>query len=283
MANRDIDVVVLSTASNPFSQPFGPSDIDLTIYERTVKTRNLKRTLLNIGCGSEGTVPGELGGNIGALVAAIDKATGGDMQRIGALCLYGTSNGSAQTLGLAMALQKRGARPTYVGLGDLTLMPFKRDPEVPLVGDLQPVHAPRVSLGTGLNPFATLKAYKLPPNVDDSDPPRIRDPGVLGGTLENYYTHNGNRMRVYSQSPAGANNWWWTSTMHHGEVHGEIEGGSWRNKRVATTSDGTILLRGHGSVDDGHHDSLCTQAQAAMRHQAGIALGDFVGKLPSGP
>ena len=284
MANRDIDVVIESAASNSFL-PLGLSSVDLTFYARAVKIRNLKRTLLNIGCGSlgQGADAGDQSGNITDLVAAIDKATGGDMQRIGALCLYGTSNGSGQTLGLALTLQKRGApKATYVGLGDLTLMPFGRNPPVPGIGNLQPVNAPRVSFGTGINPFATLKAFGLPPNVDDNDPPRIFDPGVVADILENYYTHAGNRMRVYAQSPAGANNWWWTSTQTFGEVHGEIPG-SWKNKRLATISDGSILNRGPGSVDEGHHDSLCGQARLAMSHEAGIALGNFVTKLLPAP
>src|SRR5207253_1121206 len=117
----------------------------------------------------------------------------------------------------------------------------------------------------------------IPPSVSDGTPPRIADPGVVADKLENYFTVEGNRARVFSQSPAGADNWWWTSTQLFGEVHGEIPG--FTPIRKTTTSSGSILARGPGSVDEGHHDALCGIAMTAMQHEAGLALGTFVTKL----
>lgn len=276
---RDIDIVIESSASNSF-RPFSTSGIDLTGYNRLVKVGNLSRKLVNIRAGSVGRRDSsDLSGNINSLAVEVDKAIGADMSRVGALVLYGTSNGSGQTLGLAKELQKRGApRATYIGVGDLTLMPFGRQPPVPGIGDLQPFNAPRISAFRAINPFASLKSFGLPPNVDEDDFPKISDPGVQGDILENYYTRAGNRMRFYSQSPAGQNTWWWTSTQSFGEVHGEIDGGGWKNIVLTTTSDGSELARGPGSVDEGHHDSLCGQATQTMNFKAGDALRLFVAK-----
>src|SRR5262249_35783917 len=203
-----------------------------------VKIRNLKRTLLNIGCGTQ-SPNGDFDPNVKELMAEIDKATGNDIKRIGAVALYGTSNGSGQTLALAMALQKRGAPPpVYIGLGDLTMMPFGRSPDVKDIGNLQPINLPNVSLVTAVFKGGPSR-LGLPPRVADDDFPRIRDPGLAGDLLENYYTRLGNRMRIYTQSPAGADNWWWTSTQNFGEVHGEIEGDKWKNISMATTSEGS--------------------------------------------
>ena len=278
MATGDIDIVVQSLGSNPF-RPFGTAGIDTEFYERAKKLRNLDRKLLSISCGADA----DLGPNLKELMTEIEKATGGQMQRIGALCLFGDSNGSGLILALAKALQQRGARrANYIGLGDSTLMPFGRNPPVPGIGNLQPINRPQISLGldavSGINIVGVLVAKGLPPSVSDGEPPRIANPGVEADSLENYFTKEGNRARVFSSCPAGSSNWWWTSTMNFGEVHGEVLG--WKNIPRTTISDGTILLRGPGSIDDGHHVNLCKIAMAAMRHEAGLALGKFVTALP---
>jgi hypothetical protein len=275
---RDVDIVIQALGINEFKRPFGVSGTNLTQYNRALQARNLKRTLLNLNCGSQ-NANGDFDPNIKELMAEIDKATGNDVKRIGAVALYGDSNGSGQTLALAMALQKRGApKPVYLGLGDLTMMPFGRDPTIRDIGNLQPINMPNVSLGTAIFLGATSR-LGLPPQVADNDFPRIRDPGVVGDLMENYYTRGGNRMRIYTQSPAGADNWWWTSTQNFGEVHGEIEGGNWKNIVKATTSEGSILTRGPGSIDEGHHVDLCGQAMREMQFKAGEALANFVRTL----
>ena len=147
------------------------------------------------------------------------------MARIGALCLYGSSNGSGLILAIAKALQDRGApKATYIGLGDLTMMPFGRNPPVPGIGNLQPTNLPQVRLGLQVNPVSRPFALLLPPSVKDAPPPRIPDPGVFADKRENFFTVEGNRARIFTQSPAGTDNWWWTSTQNFGEVHGEIPG-----------------------------------------------------------
>lgn len=273
MATRDIDIVIESAGSNSF-RPFSEPGINRTFYDRATKNRNLTRTLRSIRCGASA----DLGPDLKELLTEIDNATGGDMGRIGALCLYGTSNGSGLILAVAKALQGRSApKATYVGLGDLTMIPFKRSPPVPGIGDLQPIDAPEISFGLRATNVG-LTAKVLPPSVKDAPPPRIADPGVVADRLENYFTVQGNRARIFSSSPAGSPSWWWTSTQNFGEVHGTIPG--WTNIPRTTVSEGSILVRGPGSVDEGHHDNLCGIAMRAMQHEAGLALGTFVTKLP---
>jgi hypothetical protein len=268
---RDVDIVIEAVGSNPFL-PFAAAVIDTTFYERAKKIRNLTRTLRSIRCGADGN----LDPNIDALLAEIDKATGGDMGRIGALCLYGNSNGSGLILGVAKALQGRNApKATYIAVGDLTMMPFGRDPPIKGIGNLQPLNGPTISFGLAVVGGLTSRA--IPPSVSDGTPPRIADPGVFADKRENYFTVEGNRARVFSQSPAGADNWWWTSTQLFGEVHGEIPG--WTQLRKTTVSSGSVLARGPGSIDEGHHDNLCAISLKAMQDEAGLALGTFVTKL----
>lgn len=275
MAARDVDIVIQSNGSNSF-QPLGEAGVNTTLYDRAKKIRNLTRTLRSIGCGADP----DLDSNLRDLLAEIDTATGGDLKRIGALCLYGVSNGAGLVLAVAKALQLKGApKATYVGLGDLTMMPFGRNPPLPGIGSLQPVSAPDVSFGIRAMRGGVVLAWSLPPSVSDAPPPRIADPGVVGDKLENYYTAEGNRARIFKSSPAGAGSWWWTSTQHFGEVHGEVPGFS--NIRRTTVSNGTILARGPGSIDEGHHDNLCGLALLAMRHEAGLALGGFVTNPPA--
>lgn len=276
----DVDIVIESRGSNPFL-PLSEAGIESSNYERVIRNRNLKRKLRSIGCGANPL--GDLAPDLKALLAEIDKETGGDVTRLGAICLYGDSNGSGLMLAVAKALKDRGApKPIYIGLGDLTMMPFGRNPPVPGIGTLQPINPPGISFGLdvalGINLPGVLIAKGLPPSVSDGPPPRIIDPGVDADTRENYFTVQGNRARVFSQSPAGASNWWWTSTMNFGEVHGEIPG--WTNIRKVTDSNGSILTRGPGSVDEGHHIDLCGKALRAMQFEAGQALGRFAAKLP---
>lgn len=273
MVARDIDIVIEAIGSNSF-RPIRDAELDTTFYERAKKIRQLKRTLLGIRCGAEA----DLASNLKDLLAEIDGATGNQLGRIGALCVYGTSNGSGLVLALAKALQDRGApKPTYLGLADLPMMPFGRNPPVPGIGNLQPVNRPEVSFGIGAQ-LVPLGGKLIPPSVAHAPPPRINDPGVDAGKRENFFTRQGNRVRLFSQSPAGRLSWWWTSTMNFGEVHGEV--GGWTNLERTTSAGGPVLGgRGPGSIDENHHDQLCGLALKEMQHHAGLALGEFVTKL----
>ena len=269
----DVDVVIQGNGINAFSPPHSQAEVNLEPYNRVIKNRNLSRKLLSISCGADAN----LHANRDALLGEIDKATGSQMGRLGGICLFGDSNSCGLILLLALALKGRAPKPLYVGVADVTMMPFGRDPKVPELGNLEPVNQPPIGFGLKINVPRVLIATALPPSVSELTPPRINDPGIVADKRDNFFTAEGNRARVFSQSPAGANNWWWTSTMNFGEVHGEISG--WNNIRLTTTSSGTILTRGLGSIDDGHHIDLCGRAMKAMKDEVSLALVKFVTSL----
>lgn len=261
---RDIDIVIESLGSNSF-RPFGTASVDTTLYDQAKANRKLTRTLHLISCGA-----GDIGANVQEMRTEIDKLTGSQLGRIGALCLYGTSNGAGFILELAKQLQGRAPKPAYIGLGDLTLMPFGRNPPLPSIGDLKPINDPDVSFG-----LSVLGGHVLAPQVFKNRP-RIANPGVVADQLENYFTTQGNRTRVSGSRPGGTG-WWWFSTQNFAEVHGEVDG--WHQNERTTTSNGSQFVTGPGSVDEGHHDDLCGKALKEMRVDAGIALGKFVQAL----
>lgn len=263
---RDIDIVIESLGSNSF-RPFGKANVDTKLYDQVKANRNLNRTLHLISCGAE-----EVNADVKGMRTELDKLTGGDLGRIGALCLYGTSNGAGFTLTLAKLLKGTAApKPAYVGLGDLTLMPFGRKPPLDGIGDLKPVNDPELMFGLGV---VTVGGHVpgLAPQVRRNRP-RIDSPGIVADQLENYFTTEGNRARVSANRPGGTG-WWWFSTQNFAEVHGEVDG--WHSNERTTTSIGSTLVTGPGSVDEGHHDNLCGKAIKEMRVEAGIALGKFI-------
>jgi len=263
----DVDIVIQSAGGKSF-QPFFSPQVDTSAYQRAKKNRNLTRTLLEIGCGADG----DLAPNRTALLAEIDKATGNQNQRIGAICLFGTSNGCGLILSLAKALQARPGTPKtlYIGLGDVTIIPFGRDPAVPDIGNLQPTKPPQVSFGFFSRPRVVTKV--LAPSAADLPPPIIADPGVTADTRKNFFTTQGNRARVFSNSPAGKDTWWWTSDMTFGEVHGQIP--DWTNLARTTTA----------SNDFDHHVELCEKiAIPEMRQDISVELSKFVTTTPPSP
>ncbi len=273
----DVDIVIQSQGGPSFQpldikndvsiDPTKGAGIDTTAYERVKKNRNLTRPpLLSIHCGADGD---DLATNRDALLAEIDKATNNQNGRIGALCLFGTSNGCGVILALAKALQKRSGAPKciYIGLGNVTMIPFKRNPPVVDIGDLQPINCAKgflriVEVFTG-----RLSRVGVPPSVSDAPPPTIIDPGVVADTRKNLFTVAGNRARVVGRSPAGLFSWWWAadSTMKFGEVHGEIPG--WTNLPRKST----------GSDDFAHHFNLCENI-AIPEMRSDIAKG--AGEVP---
>src|SRR5436309_1583491 len=56
---------------------------------------------------------GDLSTNVSDMIAEMSKLTNGQLGRIGALCLIGTSNGSAYILALAKALKGRAPKPAW--------------------------------------------------------------------------------------------------------------------------------------------------------------------------
>jgi len=106
-----------------------------TLYLAKAKNRQL----VAISTGSDGN----LQPNVDALMKLIRDKTSNKLDTIGAFCAVGSSNGCSLVLALAAKLKKDGApKLSYVGVTDVTIMPFGRDPVVPNVGIRRPINPP---------------------------------------------------------------------------------------------------------------------------------------------
>lgn len=268
---RDIDLIIESAGQNA---PAKASSVNLTEYQIAQQVRGVSRTLLNLSPGTTDNIRA----TVEPTMAKIKAETGGNLGRLGAICLIGFSNGSGQTLAFAKALIAAGApKLTYIGIGDLTLYPFGRQPPIDGIGRLIPENAPQIYLGVNMAP-----GFRgLAPNAAIGDVPFINNPGIAAETMENFYTVEGNRVRWFPNPPkSGAlGGWWWTSSMNGSEVHGRIVGGGWDNLPLPTTSSGQPYLTGSGSIDEGHHDNLCGKAFTRTAAMAGQLPRGFVLKL----
>lgn len=266
----EVDLIIETLGQNG---PASASQLDLTDYKAAMQVKGVKRQLLNL---SPGSLP-DIGNTVFPTMAKISAELGGNFSRLGAICLYGHSNGAGQTLAFAQALKAQGApNPVYIGIGDLTMFPFGRIPAVPGVGTLIPKNAPNIDFSLG----HILGGRGVPPNAADGDFPKIDVPGLKAVQKQNYFTQQGNRVRWHPATPiASGGGWWWTSTMNSAEIHGVIGGEDWENLPMTTSSSGSPFLTGTGSVDEGHHDSLCGIALPLMMKAAAHQLRNFVLKL----
>ncbi len=266
----DVDLIVECIGQNG---PAAISGVNIGDYNMAVRLKGLTRSLLNL---SPGSTP-DVAITRDSVMTKIAAELGGNFSRLGAICLIGDSNGSGTILSIAKALKaNRAPKPDYVAVGDLTLFPFGRDPPVPGIGALIPKNAPDLGWWQDLHP-----GFRgLAPNAALGDYPRIDNPGIEADRLENYFTEQGNRIRLFNKTPISSSaGWWWTSSMNGSEVHGAIDGGGWQNIPLMTTSSGSALVTGSGSIDDGHHGKLCTMAMAQMQAIAAQRLRGFVFRL----
>lgn len=263
----DVDLIVECVGQNA---PVAASGVDISEYNMALKLKGMTRSLLNL---SPGSTP-DVSVTRDNVMRKITAELGGNFARLGAICLIGDSNGAGTILAIAKALKaNRAPKPVYVAVGDLTLFPFGRDPPVPGIGPLIPKNAPSVSWGRALQPGFRGVA----PNAAVGDYPLFDNPGIEGERLENYFTEQGNRVRWFNTTPISpSGGWWWTSSMNGSEVHGAIEGGGWQNIPLMTMSSGSTLLTGSGSIDEGHHGSLCKLAMDQMQAIAAQQLRAFV-------
>jgi hypothetical protein len=266
----DVDLIVECIGQNP---PASASGVPLSEYQMALSLKGLKRSLLNLSPGSLA----DIGVKRDSVMKTISAEIGGDFSRLGAICLIGDSNGAGTVLSIAKALQaNRAPRPVYIGIGDLTLFPYGRNPLVPDIGRLIPKNAPSIGWGQALQ-----APRGLAPNADLNDYPRIDNPGIDAERMENYFTEQGNRVCLASWTPvAQFGGWWWTSSMHGSEIHGWIDGGNWQNIPLMTSSTGSAVLTGPGSIDDGHHGNLCKIAMPLIQGIAAQMLRAFVFRQP---
>ena len=256
----DVDLIVECIGQNG---PVAASGVDIGDYNIALRLKGLTRSLLNLSPGTTADVTVTRD----SVMRKIAAEVGGNFSRLGAICLFGDSNGSGTILAIAQALKaNRAPKPVYVALGDLTMFPFGRDPPIPGIGALIPKNAPDVAWG---RVFVPLRGG-LAPNAAVGDYPLIDPPGIEADLLENYFTEQGNRISLFNHTPiAPSGGWWWTSSMNGSEVHGAIDSKAWNNICLMTTSS-------PGSIDDGHHGNLCVKAMAQMQFFAAQRLRAYV-------
>ena len=256
----DVDLIVECIGQNG---PATASSVDISEYQMAIRLKGLTRSLLNLSPGTTDDVTVTRD----SVMKKIAAELGGNFSRLGAICLFGDSNGSGTILAIAQALKaNRAPKPVYIGIGDLTMFPFGRDPPIPGIGALIPKNAPVVEWG---RVFVPLRGG-MAPNAAVGDYPKIDNPGIEGDVLQNYFTEQGNRFSLFNHTPISpSGGWWWTSSMNGSEVHGAIDSPAWDNICLMTTSS-------PGMMDDGHHGNLCTLSMTQMRAWAGIRLRAYV-------
>jgi hypothetical protein len=217
------------------------------------------RQLVAISTGSDG----KLQPNLDALMKLIRDKTGNKLDTIGAFCAVGSSNGCSLVLALAAELKKAGApQLSYVGVTDVTMQPFGRDPLVPNIGNLRPVGPPTFSsLFNKTFFFGTLRTADLA----KEEPPLIKmDSAIDARKKHNFFQTEGNHAKFMSRNrPVPGEGWWWTSSIT--EVHGKVDGFDDNRKFDASGTDDQAL-----------HDDICEgKAFKEMLRLASQELADF--------
>jgi hypothetical protein len=154
------------------------------------------------------------------LVSQMRERAGGQFQRAGVLCLFGSSHGASVALALAAVLQNE-LTINYVCLADLSIFAGGSNPPVPEVGALAPSAPVMIRTARSLIGSSIVNA--------DGDRPRVSlQPDINAKVKENYYQHSGNGIKASRLT----GDWFWTSDMKNGEIHGVISNPGWRNLEV---------------------------------------------------
>lgn len=180
----------------------------------------------------------------------IKKKTGGRLATIGSFCALGASNSCALVLALAAKLKRLGAPPlSYLGLVDLPMFPFGRDPRVTDIGLLRPINRPVYGVPAGQYPLTMFPPYY--PRTLALVPPHLDFSAIIDAqTKRNFYQTEGNHWKLVSETPPPFNEYfsrWWTSEMPGEEVHGTLIG--WNN----------VPAIGAGQTDTSKHIGFCNR------------------------
>lgn len=197
----------------------------LAAYFRRRDELKEKRTLFKGGAGVQGS-------NIEAmrdsLIADMRRRAGGKFEKAGVLCLFGSSNGAAVALAMAVLLQ-REMTINYLSLADLPMFAAGRNPPIPGIGAVKCSDPLVITTARSLISSRTVSAEGDRPAV-------ILDDAIDAKVKENIFQHNGNSIKAHNFSPG----WFWTSDMKNDEVHGRIDSPGWRNREAVNLTVGDI-------------------------------------------
>ncbi|MYZ48903.1 hypothetical protein [Propylenella binzhouense] len=197
--------------------------LDLGIYNQRQQFQGKKRVLVRHALGVSDSAkdrmlePSYTRRYVDEIVAARNAGT-----PIGLVCISGYSKGSMYAVRLVQELNAASVEVRYVGLSDLPIFPYGYDPRVPSFPDMVPVNEPSTDTA------ASARAVQHPLRV--KFPPQVAPPQVRAKEMANYYQHRGNGVEVRRHPRLSYPWWWWSSNMPNDEVHGELQG--WTNTEL---------------------------------------------------
>jgi hypothetical protein len=243
------DVALVFNGGLPFSEEREDSRIKRDQYDARLKQTGGSRSLLTQALGAD-----NIDRNVAAVMTTIGAHVGGNFDTIGRVCLLGRSNGCALALAVAVKLNEKGVEPNFIGLSDVTMFHFGRNPPVTDVGELKPVNPPQVGVGVKLQFFT---AFGYPTLSSDTAPPHVRlTKPIRADKKVNLFQTAGNHVKLTSSQ-----GWVWWSTMDDGEVHGTVEGFDNQRKSIAAFTD----VARHIKLNLGEHwDKMALDAATAL-------------------
>jgi len=178
------------------------------------------------------------------LVPEMRRLAGGQLQKAGVLCIFGSSNGAAHALALAAALQIE-LTINYICLADLPL--FTGGRAIPGVGSLLPSTPIMIRGMIGKGGGSTVNAPGDRPSVS-------LQPDINAKFKQNFYQNAGNGTKVGLLS----GKWFWTSDMKNEEFHGVISNSGWNADQEITglKVDNLTLRAIFGGEGDAFHQAL---------------------------
>ena len=167
-------------------------------------------------------------------------------------------------LALAAKLKRLGAPQLgYLGLVDLPMFPFGRNPTLQDLGPMRPINRPVNAAAVPQHPTTLILPPPRYPRTLELTPPVMNFSGLIDAdTKRNFYQTEGNGWKIVRRTPPPFEELfgrWWTSTMAGNEVHGELIG--WGNFRA----------RGIGLTDDDKHRNFCSRDDTWGRAESDLA------------
>ncbi len=217
------DFVLSLDGVTTFSLPNWSKDLQISgteAYFQRRKDLNQDRVFFRAGAGASNS---DIASVRDQLIKQMKELAGGQFQKSGVLCIFGSSNGAAHALALAAALQNE-LTINYICLADLPLFTGGRNPEIPNgIGPLIPSNPVKFIAAR-----SKIGAIIVHPQ---GDRPKVALQNDINAKVkQNFYQHSGNGVKTFTLS----GDWFWTSDMKHSEVHGEITNPGWNNNQEIT-------------------------------------------------
>ena len=232
MGNGTKDVALVFSGGDPFRPEKPVFRIPRDKYDARVRQAGVARDLLSQAFGVT-----NVQSDLGEVLQLISAHAGGRFDALGRVCLMGRSDGCSLALALAVKLNENGVVPNFIGVSDVTMFPFGRQPPIEEIGDLKPNNEPPVNFGMKVeffNPFSRVGFGGIVyPSTGSSVAPNVRlKKAITADKKVNLFQTNGNHAKLTKNS-----GWVWFSSMADGEVHGTVEGFTQEPRHTIALSD----------------------------------------------